>query len=121
MPAVFHSLDRRWNLLAESNLPSHVEYLLDPEHNIRLWARWVIAEFPLTSRKGLAMAMMKHQAGSGNVGHWDAYWKKFGADDDVEYRIETARFNDTRNFVRGAIRDTMIVDAAGFFAGRSAD
>ena len=121
MPALFHTLDRQWNLLEESNLANDVDYLLDPEHNIRLWARWVNTEFPLRNRKGLAMGMMKHQAGSGNVGHWNAYWKKFGADDDVEYRIETARFNETRNFVRRAIRDTMIVDAAGFFAGQPTD
>jgi tetratricopeptide (TPR) repeat protein len=116
MPDLFHSLDRRWGLLAESNLPSYVDYLLEPELNIWLWARWVNAEFPLRSRKGLAMAMMKHQAGSVNVRHWDGYWEAFGADDDVEFRIETARFNETRNFVRRALRDTTIVDAAGFFA-----
>ncbi len=120
MPALFRSFDRNWNLLEESNLSSPVDYLLDPARSIRLWARWVRTEFSLKQRDGLALAIMKHQAGSRNVGHWNNYWKELGAYSDIEYQIETARFNATRNFVRLVVRDTIIVDAAGFFAGQAA-
>ncbi len=115
MPHVFESLDRRWRLLDRSSAESKVEYLLDPQRNIALWARWVNAEFRVASRDGLALALMKHQAGSGNVRHWEDTWRNLGSPGDLEYRIETARFNATRNFVRRALRDTAIVDAAGFF------
>lgn len=115
MPAVFDALDRRWRLLAQSNAPSGVEYLFDPDRNTRLWARWVNDEFPVESRSGIAMALMKHQAGSANVRRWGDYWQKLGDEADLEYRVETARFNVTRNFVRGVLRDTAIVDAGGLF------
>lgn len=118
MPWVFDGLNRRWKLLHKSGARSDTEYLLDPGRNTELWARWVNDEFSLEHRDGIAMALMKHHAGSGNVGRWSKYWKKLGPEDDLEYRIETARFNETRNFVHGALRDTAIVDAAKFFEGR---
>ena len=61
------------------------------------------------------MVLMKHQAGGGNVGKWSNYWEKFDSGKDLEFRIETARFSATANFVRRALRDTAIVDAAGIF------
>lgn len=125
MPEVFNSLDKNtkppWNLLQASGARSYLEYLLDPERSIRLWARWVVNEFHLKHRDGVAMTLMKHQAGTSNLNSWGGYWKKLGAEEDLEYRIETARFNATRNFVRLALQDTAIVDAAKFFkdqAGR---
>ena len=65
-----------------------------------------------------ALALMKHQAGSGNVQRWHQYWEKLGSEDDIEYRIETARFNETRNFVRRTLQDIAVVEAAGFFEDR---
>jgi len=60
---------------------------------------------------------MMHQAGSLRVGSWRSYWQKLGGATDIEYRVETARFNETRNFVRRALRDMAIIDAAGVFDG----
>ena len=121
MPYVFRSLDRRWNLLQNSGARSTVEYLLDPEKNIELWARWANAEIGFKQRDGFAIALMNHQAGSGNVRSWRRYWEKLGSTDDLEYRIETARFNVTRNFVRRTLRDIAIVEATGFFEDRPAN
>ena len=86
---------------------------------MRLWARWVVDEFHLDHRDGVAMTFMKHQAGAPAVSNWGVYWKKLGAEDDLEYRIETARINATRNFVRLALQDTAIVDAARFSKDQS--
>ena len=118
MPYVFRSLDRRWSLLENSGARSDVEYLLEPGNSIQLWARWVNAEIGFQQRNGFAMALMKHQAGSGNVRSWRRYWEKLGPEDDIEYRIETARFNVTRNFVRRTLQDIAIVEATGFFGDR---
>jgi hypothetical protein len=114
MPRVFRDLDIKWGLLAESGVTSDIEYLFDPGRNTRLWARWVNAEFPIHQRDGLAMSLMKHQAGRGNVAQWSRYWNELGLEDDLEYRIETARFNATRNFVRRVLQDTAIVEATAF-------
>lgn len=123
MPEVFNSLDKNkkppWNLLQASGARSYLEYLLDPERSIQLWARWVVNEFHLKHRDGVAMTLMKHQAGTANLNSWGGYWKKLGAEEDLEYRIETARFNATRNFVRLALQDTAIVDAAKFFKAQA--
>ena len=121
MPYVFRSLDRRWHLLQNSDASSAIEYLLAPEKSIRLWARWVNAEIGFQKRNDFAMALMKHHAGAGNVRRWRGYWQKLGSEDDIEYRIETARFNATRNFVRSTLRDIAIVDAMGFFEDQPAN
>ena len=72
-------------------------------------------EFPLENRNGIAITLMKHHAGLGNVNSWSEYWAKLSPEGDLEYRIETARFNATRNFVRRVLRDTTIVEAARLF------
>ena len=117
MPATFDGLDRRWGLLRDSAAASEVDYLIDPARNIALWARWVTAEFPIRNRDGIASALMRHQAGSGNVSNWDRYWLEVGLENDLEYQIETARFAETRNFLRRVLTDTTIIDAVGLFDG----
>ena len=114
MPYVFRSLDQQWGLLRDSSARSDVEYLLEPENSIRLWAR-AHFEYGFDGRNDFSLSLMNHQAGPGNVRSWSSYWKKLGPEDDIEYRLETARFNATRNFVRRTLRDIAIVEAAGFF------
>ena len=117
MPATFAGLDRRWNLLRDSGVASEIDYLIDPARNIALWARWVMTEFPITNRDEIVSALMRHQAGSGNVSNWNRYWLEVGLGNDVEYQIETARFVETRNFLRQVLTDTTIIDAVGLFDG----
>ena len=95
------------------------EYLREPANSINLWARWVTKELKVKQRRDLAIGLMKHQGGSGNVARWHCYWKKVRSEDDIEYKIETVGYNATRNFVRGTLRDIAIVEAAGFFEGRT--
>ncbi len=112
MPATFAKLDKESKLLQQSGATSAVEYLLDPQHNIEASARWWQTEF---GEDDLAVAVMKHNAGFANVSKWTAYWEQVGVQDDLEYRVETVRFPQTRNFVRAVLQDSAIVDAAGFF------
>ncbi|HYN20292.1 MAG TPA: transglycosylase SLT domain-containing protein [Thermoanaerobaculia bacterium] len=113
MPATFAKLDQESKLLQKSGVASDVEYLLDAQRNIATAAGWWKAEF---GKDELAVAIMKHNAGSGNVSKW-TYWAQMGSAEDVEYRVETVRFPETRNFLRAVLQDTAIVDAAGFFTG----
>lgn len=117
LPATFDSLDRRWGLRRSSGVDSSVEYLLDPERNAALWARWVKTEFKLTRRHEITTTVMKHHAGS--ILSSIEFWDRLGLAGDVEFRVETARFNATRNFVRHVLQDLIIVDAAGLFEDRS--
>jgi len=59
---------------------------------------------------------MSHQAGLGNYKKWLKYWEKLGINNDMEYKVETGRFNETRNFARAVLADLMIVDAVGLWA-----
>lgn len=119
MPDLFKRLNGKWQLLDGKAARSGAEYLLDADNNIRLWSRWVESEFPLRNRSDVAQTMMMHQAGAPSVRAWRSYWQKLGGAGDIEYRVETARYNPTRNFVRGALRDMAIIDAAGVFDGGS--
>ena len=114
MPQTFAKLDKE-SLPQERGAMSEVEYLLDPQRNIATWAGWWKTEL---GKDDLAVAVMKHNAGSANVSKW-TYWTQMGSKDDLEYRVETVRFPETRNFLRRVLQDTAIVDAAGFFEGRS--
>jgi soluble lytic murein transglycosylase len=112
IPPLFDDLNKRWRLLEDGG--SRTLYLADPAKSMRLWARWAQADLALKDRNQAAYVLMRHQAGVGNVRKWESYWKKLADPADLEMKIETARFNETRNFARLALRDAAIVDAAVF-------
>ncbi|MEA2564765.1 MAG: soluble lytic murein transglycosylase [Acidobacteriota bacterium] len=112
MPATFAKLDEQSQLLQASGAASDVEYLLDPQNNIATAAGWWKTEL---GKDELPVAVMKHNAGIRNVSKWAAYWAQIGCEDDLEYRVETVRFRETGNFLRGVLLDTAITEAAGFF------
>lgn len=116
MPGTFAQLDKESKLLEQSGAASDVEFLLDPQQNIATTAGWWKTEFGQDDLPGL---VMKHNAGAPSVSKWTSYWVRMGCQDDLEYRVETVRFPETRNFLRAVLQDTAIVDAAGFFGGRS--
>ena len=117
MPQTFRGLNGD-RLLRSSGMASEVDFLLDPARNVALWAGWMQGELKFVRRDDLAPVLMKHQAGSGNVSRWADFWRALGAETDLEYRIETARFAETRNFVRWTLRDMAMVDASGMFENR---
>jgi soluble lytic murein transglycosylase len=116
MPETFAKLDQKANLLAGSGAASDVEYLLDAERNIKALSIWWRDELGKDDQpSAIMLAVMKHNAGAGNVAKWTA----IGPRDDLEYGVETVRFPETRGFLRSVLQDTMIVDAAGLFGSRS--
>jgi soluble lytic murein transglycosylase-like protein/tetratricopeptide (TPR) repeat protein len=117
LPSTFSQLDKlRGGLLQKSGVQSDVQYLLDPERNMMLWAWWMKTEFKLSRRNQIVTTVMNHHAGgiAGSI----SYWSRLGLAGDVEYHVETVRFTETRNFVRLVLQDTTIVDAAGLFEGQ---
>ncbi len=116
MPKTFEGLNGKWKLIEPNGPTSITDYLLDPSHNIKVWARWARDDLKIPRRGEADVGLMEHQAGPGNVKRWRLYWDAVGASGDLEYRIETARFPATRAFARSVLADLAIVDSAGLFA-----
>lgn len=115
-PETFERLNGKWHLLEQGGPSSITDYLLDPSHNIRLWARWAKDDLKIPQRGEVDIGLMEHQAGIDNVNRWRPYWDAVCAVGDLECRIETARFSVTRTFTRHVLADLAIVDSAGLFA-----
>ena len=115
MPENLKALTTRDRSAAGEKALSNVEYLLDPARNVAFWSNWIQTEHKLTRTDDVVSVLMKHQAGSRNVSRWSDFWRTLGVDRDPEYCIETAWFNETRNFVRWTLRDMSIADASGLF------
>ena len=117
MPHVFRNLKTSLNLTAQVGTQSDFDFLSVPRNNVSVWAKWVAAErFGFDERDGVAMGLMKHHAGSGNVRSWDRTWSVIGGgrgESDREFRIDTPGFNATRVFVQATLRDTVIAEASG--------
>ena len=119
MPHVFGSLKSSLNLLEEVGSQSDFDYLSVPRNNVSVWSKWVAAErFGFDRRDGLAIGLMKHHAGSGNLRRWNRTWRMIRPESreaDLEFRMDTPGFNATRVFVQAVLRDTAIAEAAGMF------
>lgn len=116
VPTTFEGLNKKWKVTELNGPSSVVDYLLDPAHNINLWARWAKDDLKIPQQGEVDIGVMEHQAGAGNVKRWRRYWDAMGAPGDIEYRIETARFPATRVFVRSVLADLAIADSTGLFA-----
>lgn len=112
-PSKFDDLDIAWNLLKSSGVSSREAYLLDPHLNLELGAREfkrILRQQPVGDRS-IPLAVMEHNAGP-IVGNWVGHWRDLGRADDIEYMIDTARWMETRRFVRQVTSDMVLVNAA---------
>ncbi len=115
IPATFESLDKQWRLTTTSGTQSRYEFLLNPELNIDLGARWVKDKLIKRHKGNILLALIEHNAGYPAVRDWIYMWKELGRSNDIEYMVETIRFAQTRIFIRGVITDMAIVNSAGIF------
>ena len=119
MPHVFRGLKRSLNLASQVGTQSDFDFLSVPRNNISVWSEWVAAEkFGFDERDGLAMGLMKHHGGSGNLQRWNRTWNTIrpaGREADVEFRMDTPGFSATRIFVHKVLRDVAIAEASGIF------
>ncbi len=111
-PFTFKVLDKQWKLLESSGVDSLFTFLLDPNLNIDLGARTLKDELLKRYHGDILLALMAHNAGLPAVENWISKWKELGRSNDIEYMIETIRFEQTRIFIRGVITDMAIVYAA---------
>ena len=119
MPNTFDSLDKKWNILSASGSDSKEVFLFDPQQSILLGARWFKDELFHNQDGNLLFALMEHNAGYPAVKEWKDSWEKTGKIQDVEYMLETARYGQTRIFVRKVLTDISIMQATGLLKTNS--
>ena len=112
--ATFKSLNNQWNLLENSDAPSRQAFLLDPEKNVDLGARWFGEELLPRQEGNILLAVMEHHAGNSAVRRWQDGWKRTNFFGDIEFMIETIGYRSTRHFVRRVIADYTVAESIGF-------
>jgi hypothetical protein len=115
MPATFDGRKDCWKLRVPDEKPTPASYLFDPDRNTQFWSCWVRKEFEPRTRDSIALMLVKHHAGSGNLANWQRNWKGRAIENDLELQIETFRFRETQLFVRHVLTDVAIIDASGQF------
>lgn len=119
MPHVFRNLKTSLKLTEQVGTQSDFDFLSVPRNNVSVWTKWVAAErFGFDERDGVAMGLMKHHAGRGNVRRWDRTWSTIGGGrgkSDIEFRIDTPGFSATRVFVQATLRDTAVAEGSEIF------
>jgi soluble lytic murein transglycosylase-like protein len=119
LPGTFLHLNRKWRLIDKADPVSIRSYLLTPEKNIALGARWFADELLPGQNGNLLWALMAHNAGPGAVARWKNIWRRMGRLDDFEFMAETARFEETRGFARRALTAYWIAGATGLLGSSS--
>jgi TolA-binding protein len=115
MPATFDGRKDCWEPLQGGRKPSAANYLFDANRNTRFWSCWVAKEFQPKKRDDIALMLVRHQAGTGNLNEWKKSWKGRTLENDLELQIDCLRFPATRLFVQRVLADLTLVDASGWF------
>jgi tetratricopeptide (TPR) repeat protein len=116
IPSTFEVLDRRWNLTAKSKAAARESFLLNPDCNIEMGARWFKEELLTRNKGSIPFAVMEHNAGYPAVRRWTEKWRAQGRDDDLEYMLETIPYLETRIFARRVLSDMAMVSAMQIFS-----
>lgn len=119
LPGTFLHLNRKWRLIEKPDPASVRSYLLTPEKNIALGARWFADELLPGQNGNVLWALMAHNAGPGAVTRWKNIWRRMGRLEDIEFMAETARFEETRGFVRRALTAYWVAGATGLLGSSS--
>lgn len=115
MPLTFEGTRGCWILREEGEKPTATSYLFDPVRNTQFWSCLVKKEFKPKTRDSIALMLVHHHAGTGNLREWKRNWEGRAIEHDLELQIDTFRFPATQVFVRYVLTDVAIVDASGFF------
>lgn len=109
----FEGLNKDWNVLGEGEAKE--TYLLDPELNIDLWARWFKLRLLKRYQGNYFLSFLHHISGGAAVQEWVGRWQSAGRGNDIEYMVETCKYVHTRIIARGVLTDLAIVQAADLF------
>jgi soluble lytic murein transglycosylase-like protein len=108
-PATFKNLNDRWQLLRIKNKNTRVDFLLEPELNIYLGARYFREELLQRQRGDLVLALLEHISGAQAVKEWKAMWSRMGRENDYEFMIETTRHGEAGSFVKKVLATMWII------------
>jgi soluble lytic murein transglycosylase-like protein len=112
IPSTFRTLNARWKLV-DARDPRAVEaFLLTPDSNIALGARWFREDLLPREDGDVLYALMAHNAGPAAVARWKEAWQRYGRLGDYELAVETARYEETRGFARRALAAMWIANAS---------
>ena len=109
----FEGLDRRWNLLKMRHKDSPEDFLLDPDANIYLGARFFGEELFPRQKGDMVLALLEFYSGYPAVKNWLAKWRQLGRQQDYEFMLETARHRSTTYFVKHVLRTFSVIQSAG--------
>jgi soluble lytic murein transglycosylase-like protein len=109
MPATFRGLNDKWHLVNGDDKTVAEIFLLTPQNNIRLGARWFAEELLKRQNGNVLWALMSHNAGPDAVDRWKAMWRRLGRADDIEFMVDTVRFDETRGFAQRALTTLWLV------------
>ncbi len=117
IPPTFRSLNRRWKLVDPEDPQAVESFLVSPQTNIALGARWFREELLPWSEGNVFFALMAHNAGPMAVTRWKRMWQRQRCLDDYELMVETVRFDETRAFTKRALT-ALWIQGAGYSAER---
>ncbi len=112
MERTFDGLPESWRRGADDR----TSFLIDPDLSIGLWTRWAQERLLERNDGSVTFALIDHQAGRGRLVQWQKYWDRIGVGDDLELKVEAARFPATRVFVQRVLAGLWVADAAGFLS-----
>jgi len=115
MPQTFENRADCWKPREEGRKPTATSYLFDPNRNTQFWSCWVRKEFEPKTRDSIALMIVRHHTGAGNLAEWMRGWKGRAFERDLELQIDTFRFPATQVFVHQVLTDVAIVDASRIF------
>jgi TolA-binding protein len=115
MPSTFEGMKECWELRGPDEKPTATSYLFNPARSIQFWSCWLKKEFKPYTRDSIALMLVKHHAGTGNLNEWMNDWKGRTFEHDLEMQIDTYRFPATQHFVRHVLTDVTI--ASSMFEG----
>ena len=111
----FKALDQRWKLLAKRLKDSPADFLLDPDANIYLGARFFGEELLPRQKGDMVLALLEFYSGYPAVKNWLVKWRQQGKERDYEFMLETARHRSTASFARHVLGTISVVQSAGFY------
>jgi soluble lytic murein transglycosylase len=111
LPTTFHALNQQWKLVPAGDVRAAEAFLLTPDTNILLGARWFREKLLPSEQGDLLFALMAHNAGPGAVGRWKSMWTRFGRGDDYEFVVDTVPLAETRGFAQRALTALWIAGA----------
>jgi len=117
-PATFANLNSDWKMVPQAIETARRVFLFDPKSNLELGARWFHEKLLATykdTNMAIALAVMEHNAGRPPVKQWIDGWQAQNRLQDVEFVIDSIRFQQTRRLVRETIGTMLLIDASGRF------